>query len=78
MLLSTIIPSTTMRQASVMVFSGIPQAYMMPVEVKVLSGMVRAATMALRRGKSIIITSTMITIEMMRSRMKSCTEVPTT
>ena len=64
-------PSTTMRHASVMVFNGMSMAYMMPTEMNVLSGMVMAATMALLRGKRIIITSTMMAMEMTRSRRKS-------
>ena len=78
MLLSTIMPSTTMRQARVMMFSSMPKAYIMPVLTKVDRGMVRAATMALFNGKSTIITATMMSMEMMRSRRKSLTLVPTT
>ena len=78
MLLSTIMPSTTMRHARVMMFSSMPMAYMIPVLTKVDRGMVRAATMALRMGKSTIITATMMTMEMSRSRRKSLTLVPTT
>ena len=51
---------------------------MMATETNVLSGMVMAATMAERRGKSIIMTRMMTTIEMSRSRRKSLTLMLTT
>ena len=58
--------------------SSMPIIYMIATETKVLSGMVMAATMAERRGKSTIMTRTMMAIEMSRSRRKSRTLVPTT
>ena len=66
--LSTIIPNTTMSAASVTMLSSMPIIYMIATETKVLRGMVMAATMADRRGKSTIITRMMMTIEMSRSR----------
>ena len=76
--LSTTIPKTTMRQASVIVLRGMPTAYIIPVDTNVLSGIVMAATMALRVGNRIIITKTIITMLNIRSRRKSWTESPTT
>ena len=73
MALSTTIPNTTMSAARVTVFSSIPAMHMIPTEMNVESGMVMAATMAERKGKSTIITNIMMTIEMMRSRRKSLT-----
>ena len=78
MALSTTIPSTTMRAAKVTMFSSIPTMYMMDTETKVLNGMVMAATMAERKGKSTIITRMMMAIEMSRSRRKSLTLIATT
>ena len=76
--LSTIIPSTTMSPASVTMFRGMWEKYMNATEMNVLSGMVMAATMADRSGKSIIITRMMTTIESNRSRRKSRMLSPTT
>ena len=49
--LSTIMPNTTIKAASVTVFSGMPQAYMTPIEIKTLIGMEVAATNAERNGE---------------------------
>ena len=76
--LSTIIPSTTIRLASVIMLSSIPAAYMIPVEMNVERGMVIAATTAERSGKSMTITNIMISMDNIRSRKKSCTEMATT
>ena len=78
MLLSTTIPNTTIRAARVTMFNSMPAIYIIPTEMNVLSGMVMAATMALRSGKSTIMIRMMMTIEMSRSRKKSRTLVPTT
>ena len=71
MLLSTIIPNTTIIAASVTMFSSIPIIYMIDTLTNVLSGMVMAATMAERNGKSTIMTRMMINMAMSRSRTKS-------
>ena len=76
--LSTIIPNTTMRPASVTMFSGMFAKYMMATEMNVLSGMVMAATMAERKGKSTIITRMITAIDSNRSRRKSRMLSPTT
>ena len=76
--LSTIIPNTTMRPASVTMFSGMLAKYMMATEMNVLSGMVMAATMAERKGKSTIITRMITAIDSNRSRRKSRMLSPTT
>ena len=76
--LSTTIPSTTIRAASVTVLSSMPAAYITATEINVLSGTVMAATMALLMGNSTIITRMIINIEMSRSRRKSLTLSPTT
>ena len=78
MLLSTIMPSTTMSEARVMMFSGMPSMYMMPTLMNVERGMVMAATMALRRGKSSIMTMMMTAIDSMRLTRKSATLSSTT
>ena len=78
MLLSTIIPKTTMSAASVTMFSSMPTIYMMETLTKVLSGMVMDATMAERMGNSTIMTRMMMTIEMMRSRRNELTLSATT
>ena len=54
-----------------MMFSSMPTAYMMPMLVKVLSGMVIAATMAERMGNRIIITRMITIIDSIKSRRKS-------
>ena len=77
MLLSTIIPMTTINAAKVTMFSSIPTIYIMATETKVLSGMVIAATIAERNGKSIIILRMMISIEIIKSRKKSPTLLAT-
>ena len=59
-------------------FSSMPIIYMIATETKVLSGMVIAATMADRRGKSTIITRMMIAIEISRSRRNDVTLSVTT
>ena len=71
--LSTIIPSTTISAARVTMFSSIPAIYITATETNVLSGMVMAATMAERRGKSTIITTMMIIMATKRSRRKLVT-----
>ena len=76
--LSTIIPSTMISAASVTMFSSMFARYIMATEEKVLSGMVMAATMAERKGKSIIITRMMMSIDSSRSRRKSLTLSATT
>ena len=76
--LSTTIPSTTIRAASVTVLSSMPAAYITATEINVLSGTVMAATMALLMGNSTIITRMIISIEISRSRRKSLTLSPTT
>ena len=78
MLLSTIMPSTTISEASVMMFSGMPKMYMMPTLMNVESGMVMAATMALRKGKSSIMTRMMTAIDSIRLMRKSLTLASTT
>ena len=67
-----------MRAASVTIFSSMPAIYMMATETKVLSGMVMAATMAERRGKSTIMTRMMMAMDMSRSRRKELTLIATT
>ena len=67
--LSTIMPNTTIKAASVTVFSGMPQAYMTPIEIKTLIGMEVAAT---------IITKITTTMDTNKSRTKELTESPTT
>ena len=57
-----------MRAANVTMFSSMPTIYMIATETKVLNGMVIAATMAERKGKSTIITRIMTIIEISRSR----------
>ena len=59
-------------------FNSMPIIYMIATEIKVLNGMVIAATMAERRGNSTIITRMIITIDISRSRRKSRTLVSTT
>ena len=76
--MSTIIPSTTTSAARVTVLSGMPNRYMIPTEMKVDSGMVMAATMADRSGKSSIMTRMMMAMATNRSRRNECTESPTT
>ena len=78
MLLSTTIPSTTMSAARVTMFSSMPIIYIIATLMNVLSGMVMAATIAERSGKSTIMTRMMMTIEMSRSRKKSLTLMATT
>ena len=67
-----------MSAARVTIFSSMPAMYMIATETKVLSGMVMAATMAERKGKSTIMTMMMIAIEMSKSRRKSVTLMLTT
>ena len=67
-----------MRPASVTMFSGMLAKYMMATEINVLSGMVMAATMAERSGKSTIMTRMMTAIDSKRSRRKSRMLSPTT
>ena len=76
--LSTTIPSTTISAARVTMLSSILARYITPTEIKVLSGIVIAATIAERSGNSTIITRMMITIEIIRSRRKELTLSPTT
>ena len=76
--LSTIIPSTTMRAARVTIFSSMPIIYMIDTETNVLRGMVTAATMAERMGKSTIMTRMMMIMAMIRSRRKEVTLSDTT
>ena len=76
--LSTIIPSTTIIAARVTIFSSMPTMYMMATDTNVLSGMVIAATMAERSGKSTIITRMIIIIEIIRSRRKDVMLTDTT
>ena len=73
MALSTTIPRTTMSAANVTMFSSMPIIYMIDTEIKVLSGIVMAATMADRNGNNTIITRMMMSMEMSRSRRKSLT-----
>ena len=73
MALSTTIPNTTMRAAKVTMFSSMPIIYIMDTEMKVLNGIVMAATMAERKGNSTIITRMMMNMEMSKSRRKSLT-----
>ena len=76
--LSTTIPITTIKAASVTIFSSIPAIYIMATDMNVLSGIVMAATIAERRGKRTIITRMITAIEMSRSLRKSRTLLPTT
>ena len=76
--LSTIMPNTTIKAASVTVFSGMPQAYMTPIEIKTLIGMEVAATNAERNGNNTIITKITTTMDTNKSRTKELTESPTT
>ena len=71
-------PSTTTSAASVTVFSGMPQRYIMPTDMKVDIGIVSAATMADRSGKRSIITTMMMAMATNRSRRNECTESPPT
>ena len=76
--LSTTIPRTTISAASVTMLSSMSMKYITATEMKVLIGIVMAATMADRNGNSTIITRMMIAIETSRSRRKSLTLFPTT
>ena len=57
-----------MSAASVTMFSSMPIIYIMDTDTKVLNGIVMAATIAERKGKSTIITRIMMAIEISRSR----------
>ncbi len=76
--LSTIIPSTTIKAANVTVFNGMPTAYIIPIDIKILIGMEVAATIADLKGKSSIITRITTTMETNRSRTNELTESSTT
>ena len=60
MALSTTIPRTMMRPARVQVLRGMPMRYMMPMDMKVLRGTITPATTAVRQGKRISMTMTMM------------------
>ena len=76
--LSTIIPSTTIRAASVTVFSGMPTVYMMAIDMNMLIGIEVAATTADLKGNRIIITAITIIMAMNRSRTNEVTDSSTT
>ncbi len=76
--LSTVIPSTTTSAAKVTVLRGMPNMYISPMLIKVLSGITMAATRAVRIGKSTIITRITTSMAMNRSRRNETTDSPTT
>ena len=78
MLLSTIIPITTIRAANVTILSSIPDTYIIATEINVLNGIVIAATIAERNGKRIIITIMIMSIERSKSLRKSLMLLDTT
>ena len=71
--LSTIIPSVTMSAAKVTVFSSNPKALYKPRDMKILIGMVEAATKATRIGSRSITTMTTATMAMTSSWRKLST-----
>ena len=75
---STIMPSTTIRAASVTVLRSMPVRYMTARATAVHTGTPELAMSAERIGKSISITKMTTSIEMTRSRRNENTDVPTT
>ncbi|MPM20071.1 hypothetical protein SDC9_66498 [bioreactor metagenome] len=76
--LSTIIPRTTIRAASVTVFISIPSAYINAHVAAMEIGIPEAATRADFTGKSMSMTTITTRMENTRSCMNDCTESSTT
>ena len=76
--LSTIMPNVTIKAANVTVFSSIPNALKSPNEIKIVIGMVEAATKATRKGNSNITTMMTATMAITNSFKKLMTLSSTT
>ena len=75
---STIIPSTTIKAASVTVFNSIPNKYIKPILMAVQMGKPELAMRAVRMGNSNSMTAMTTIMEMSRSRRNELTDFWTT